>query len=421
MARNRAYDKVTAIIDQDREDLVNLAVDLGGTPSPHGKELEVGTKVVTWLNENGIEAYLQPITELSVNAIGKIPGTADGTSLIMDAHLDTGPELGPRASEAERRIHGAWVEGDLIYGLGVVNCKGQVAAIMTAARAIKKAGIKLKGDLTIAAAAFETGAPSVDEKQGINYPGEGFGTRWLIDRGITADYALIGETTEFSIVTAECGDLRLKIRMRGRAAYTPRIQRGPTLQENPNAAERMGDVIVALREWAVRYEKRDQLEFPGGLIVPKAQIHEIRGTGASTEINMDIRLVPGANPRELTREIKQLTQDLDLECEVTPYQWSRGYIAENAETLIEAVREGHRYVHGSEPPPAPAPVLSMWRDLNAFNEVGIPSICYGAARQYEPYSDFRDRAMKIADLVAATKVYAMSAISVCEVAEIGEP
>ena len=417
MTDNLSLEKVVATIDEDREDLVNLAIELGQTPSPHGKELEVGTKVVDWLNQNGIEAYLQHITEESVNVIGRIPGTSDGTSLVVNAHLDTGPELSPAASETERRINGAWVDGDTIYGLGVINCKGQVAAFMAAARAIKKAGIKLKGDLIITAAAFETGAPSVDGRQGINYPGEGFGTRWLIDRGITADYALVGETTEFSIVIAECGDLRVKIRMQGRAVYTPRIQRGSTVQENPNAAEKMGDVIIALRQWAIQYEKRDQMEIPGALIVPKAQIHEIRGTGSSTDINMDIRLVPGANPRSLVREIRQLTRDLGLECEVTPYQWSRGHIAQNAEVLIEAVRQAHRYVHGAEPPPPPPPVTSMWRDLNAFNEVGIPSICYGAARQFEPYSDSQDRAMKVADLVAATKVYALSALSMCQVSE----
>lgn len=76
---------------------------------------------------------------------------------------------------------------------------------MIAARALEKSGVKLKGDLTIAAVVFETGAASVDEFQGSRYPGEGFGSRWLVDRGITADYALIGDTSEFGIITSECG------------------------------------------------------------------------------------------------------------------------------------------------------------------------------------------------------------------------
>ena len=55
----------------------------------------------------------------------------------------------------------------------------------------------------------------------------------------------------------------------------------------------------------------------------------------------------------------------------------------------------------------------MWRDLNVFNEVGIPSVCYGPPRQREPLSGAGNRAMKIADLIAATKVYALTALKVC--------
>ena len=55
----------------------------------------------------------------------------------------------------------------------------------------------------------------------------------------------------------------------------------------------------------------------------------------------------------------------------------------------------------------------MWRDLNIFNEVGIPSVCYGPGRQKELYSGWQDRAMKISDLVEATKVYALTIMSLC--------
>jgi hypothetical protein len=55
----------------------------------------------------------------------------------------------------------------------------------------------------------------------------------------------------------------------------------------------------------------------------------------------------------------------------------------------------------------------MWRDLNVFNEVGIPSVCYGPPRQREPLSGAQNRAMKISDLVQATKVYALTALLVC--------
>jgi hypothetical protein len=55
----------------------------------------------------------------------------------------------------------------------------------------------------------------------------------------------------------------------------------------------------------------------------------------------------------------------------------------------------------------------MWRDVNMFNEVGIPSICYGPPRQRERYSDAGNRAMRVDDLVAATQVYALAALALC--------
>ena len=102
---------------------------------------------------------------------------------------------------SEFSMRGAWVEGELLFGKGVINDKAQLCAGMVAARAIKRSGIRLKGDLMITGVDFETGEPSVNERQGINFPGEGFGTKWLIDRGVVADYALVGETSEFAIVT----------------------------------------------------------------------------------------------------------------------------------------------------------------------------------------------------------------------------
>jgi acetylornithine deacetylase/succinyl-diaminopimelate desuccinylase-like protein len=267
--------------------------------------------------------------------------------------------------------------------------------------------------------AFETGAASVDEFEGIKYPGEGFGSKWLVDRGVTADYALIGETSEFGIVTSECGYVQLKIRIKGRNVYTPRLERGSLWQENPNAFAKAAHVVLALEDWAIKYEQRECLETSGGVIIPKSQIISMRGgrwgdvDSSSCSIYLDVWLAPGANPRAIKKEIEDLIRKLKVECEITVYQWGRGYIAKNAGPMINAIKVAHRYVLGSEPVIPPSPVLSMWRDMNVFNEVGIPSVCYGAARQKEPFTDSQNRAMKISDLVAATKVYALVAISLC--------
>ena len=281
MEKNQIYEDVINRIEQDHQDLVNLCLDLGNTPSPHGKERTIGEKVLGWLQANGITGSLQFITDESVNVVARMAGSGDGPSLILNAHLDTGPELAADASEAAKKIEGAWLERDLIFGKGVINDKAQLCAFMVAASAIKKTGVQLKGDLTLAGVAFETGTPSVDEFQGVNFPGEGFGTKWLVDRGVTADYALVGETSGFGIVQAECGAAWFKIRIYGRELYTPRLERGSSLKEHPNCFLKTSYVVQALEQWAVDYEGREKYEFAGGTIIPKAQIIHMRAPGDS--------------------------------------------------------------------------------------------------------------------------------------------
>ena len=58
----------------------------------------------------------------------------------------------------------------------------------------------------------------------------------------------------------------------------------------------------------------------------------------------------------------------------------------------------------------------MWRDLNVFNEVGIPSVCYGPAQAKKAFGGrCPEPQMKIDDLVQATKVYVLSAMILCGV------
>ena len=401
------------IIDGDREDLVRLCLDLGGMPSPHAQERALGEAVVAWLKENGIEAFLQRITDESVNAVGVIRGSGGGSSLILNAHMDTGPELPADASEEDVRMEGAWVDGDLMFGKGLINDKAQLCAFMIAARALGKAGVVLRGDLYVTGVAFETGEPSVDDTQGVNFPGEGFGAKWLIDRGVTADYCLVGETSGFGIITGECGAVWLKIRCKGRELYTPRLERGESLRTHPNPYIKMAHAVIALEQWAIEYEQKARFEFPGGTMIPKAQVTGVRGGSGYCDIHYDVRIVPKTDPQTIKREIEAVMATLDFDSEVSVYQYSRGHVARNADMLVDSIDQAHRDVMGAEPPAPPSAEISMWRDMNVFNEVGIPAVCYGPPRQREDISQARNRAMKIDDLVSATKVYALTILSVC--------
>jgi acetylornithine deacetylase/succinyl-diaminopimelate desuccinylase-like protein len=207
--------------------------------------------------------------------------------------------------------------------------------------------------------------------------------------------------------------------VKGREVYTPRLERGSSIQENPNVFAKAAYIIQTVEKWAIEYEKRETLKFAGGTIIPKAQIVDMRGgdrvgrPNPFCDIFLDVRILPEKNPNHVKSEIAELTRKLNIDCDVSLFQFSRGHIAKGAEPLISAIQAAHRYIFGSEPPEPPSAETSMWRDLNVFNECGIPSVCYGPPRQREPMSGAQNRAMKIADLVQATKVYALTALLVC--------
>ncbi len=254
---------------------------------------------------------------------------------------------------------------------------------------------------------------------------EGHGARWLVEHGIVADHALVGEVTDFKLSLGQAGYLRLRISVPGHLRYTPLAIRGETIAENPNPFERAARVVLALEAWAKEYERTDALDFGKGVIVPRAQIHEIAAGGLpftesedACDVFLDVRLVPGASPTDILARVRQAVARTGLDCAVSPYDYRRGYLAEGAEPLGGALGRAHRRVFGREMEHAGSAPMSTWRDANAFNEVGIPAVCYGAvARSTHLGGGLAgdDRPMAVNDLVSLAKVCALASLDVCRV------
>ncbi len=429
---------VIELIEVSRQEIVDLCLTLGNAPDYPGHEREVGDAVAAWLSEADIPVRQQRLSDDSINIIGTISGTGDraggGRSLILNAHMDTQGAAPRGGEEEERRIRGAWVEDGLLYGRGLANDKAQLVAELFAARAIVRAGIKLKEDLLVTAVAQETSAPTDDPAELEMWSGigpatsqirEGHGARWLVEHGVIADYALVAEVSDFTATVAQAGYLRLRISVPGHILYTPGLDRGKGIAANPNPFERAAHVISALEDWARRYETEGSEEFWGGAFLPRAQVYEVRGSGAAwTEprdychIFFDIRLAPGAKPAEILHGVRRQIEPLKLDCEVAGYDYRRGYIAENAEELLEALKQSHKAVAGSTLDLAPPRMISMWRDANAFNEAGIPAIGYGPPTQAAMGAGLAGttRPIAIDDVLTTAKVIALTALKICGVA-----
>lgn len=429
-------------IDGAGPDLVDLCICLGNLPDYSGEELAVGEAVVDWLKADDIEAWLQRMSLNSVNAVGLVRGSGDresgGRSLILNAHMDTQGARPAGGDAAERKLRGAWAADGYLYGRGLANDKAQLAAQLIALRAIARAGVTLKEDLFVAATGQETWAPPAGASDiaawsglgpGVSQVREGHGARWLVEHGVVADYALVSEVSDFRVTVAQAGYLRLRIAVPGNVPYTPGITRSDGAAGSPNPYERSARVVLALEDWARAFETEGRQEFWGGTLVPKAQVLEMRPAGPPwTEerdycnIFFDVRLMPGVKPAPIRNAVRAAVDATGIAAEVSAYDYKQGFIANDAEPLLEALEAAHRDVVGGKLDYASSLDMSMWRDSNAFNEAGIPAIGYGP-----PVTDSGgprgaagvQRPVAIDDVVKTAKVSALTALRICGVAEDG--
>ncbi len=413
-------DDVIARIDPN--EVVELALALGNIDSPTGSEGAAGRFVRDWLTANGFAPRTFALTEDRINVAAWIDGTGGGYSLIFNSHLDT--TLRPDAAWSARDpndplYHSAWLEGDEIFGDGVVNDKGPMAAFLVAGKAILQAGYPLKGDLIVSAVAGEISREPIEEWQGPAYLSKDLGARFMVTHGAVADFALVAEGTGFGIVGIEPGKAHFKVTVLTDTPryYTPYLPRPTGIADAPNAIVRTAAVIEAFESWAYDYQVANRYESPNGTIVPKASINAIRSgypfslTSAPQlcSFYVDTRILPGANPLDVRDQLRGILCSVGVEGTVELFLYRPGFEAVGAERLIETVRRCHDQVFDQPPTIVGEPVTSMWRDTNAFNELGIPAISYAPRST----SHAARKSFKVKDLTDASIAYARIAMDLC--------
>jgi acetylornithine deacetylase/succinyl-diaminopimelate desuccinylase-like protein len=131
---------------------------------------------------------------------------------------------------------------------------------------------------------------------------------------------------------------------------------------------------------------------------------------------LDVRSVPAQDPLVTREQISRLLSDIGLNNTVELYHFRPGYEAKNIDRLADAVRRSHRANFGGEPPDPYVETSSMWRDLNVFNELGIPALTYGPRSTSHSYK----RALTIESLYQAACVYARIAVDLCSQEKVSE-
>src|SRR5262249_10142786 len=110
--------RALAAVDQDW--IVALPSDPVRIPSLKGDETRLARGWADWVGQRGYEVALQEVSPGRLQTIARLQGTGGGKSIMFNGHLDIDPlAMGWK--------HDPWepaVEGDRLYGAGIMNMKG---------------------------------------------------------------------------------------------------------------------------------------------------------------------------------------------------------------------------------------------------------------------------------------------------------
>ena len=325
--------------------------------------------------------------------IGRLVGTGQGPTLMLNAHYDT---VGVEGMQAP---FNPIIENDRLYGRGSYDMKGSLAACIEATRAIAMSEQALAGDVLIAAVADEEYAS--------------IGTADLLvrrERGeLDFDAAIVTEPTSLALCVAHRGFTWLEIETQGLAAHGSRYHIGV------DANIRMGRVLRELEALLSDLQAR-----PGHPLLGPPSLHAAMiegGVGISTyspscKLQIERRTVPPESQKTIENEIVNLLdslQDDDPNFEAT---WKTSFHRDPFETLPDApiarcVSTAAAGVLGKQPD-----VIgdSAWMDSALTSEAGVDTVVIG------PHGQGAHAAVEWVDItscVQLAEILAHAAIDFC--------
>jgi acetylornithine deacetylase len=402
----------------NEERLVDWASRAIGTPSFTGSEQAMGELIAETLDGMGLQVQWQQVEEGRPNVLGTWAGTGGGPTLMFNGHMDTsysGRE--PWLKDVRGFQPSAFVKDGRLFGLGISNMKGALACYVEAVRALQDGGVRLRGDVQIAAVCGEIEKTQWGDAQGAEYRGYAAGSRYLVSHGGVADMCILGEPTEGRLVLGHYGSLWLRISTQGNFIHTA-FSEG---KRDRNSILRMREVLDAVLEWIPTWENDPENGYRGAKAI--VNVGAVSGgfgwrvsrTPHRTDLFLDVR-VPPTKPMatartqvlEMVRGLSERFPDYGVEGEV--YVTAPGAEIEEDHPLVSAVSAAHAEVFGA----APARDVTRWfSDASALTRAGIATLNYGTSTGLLDTTDGEN--LDIEGLVKTARVYALAAQEVCGV------
>ena len=374
------------------------------------REEGIALLVAEKLKAMGFAVELQARRAGRPNVLGVLAGNESAPSLILNDHLDTYP-AGDWSAWTMTGGHPfrPTRHGNRLYARGTSDTRGNLACTLLAARAIREAGIRLRGTLKCVYTVDE-------EKHGPD------GAIYLLDqRGLTADYTIVCEPTGWTaldgswgmgVAIANSGNCLVEIETFGTKTHLWRPDTGV------NAISKMARLLCALETMSFRHAPA---KFAGGT-PPMITVNRISG-GLAREMQFTpdhcrailgvVGLVPGMTQQAVLADIQAVIEnearaDKDLKAAARPYPGTLfvdGTLEQDeSENPTDAVSRAYARILGKEPK---LYRKNAYNDTIRFAERGQAAITFGPGEDgWPPINEY----IHIDKAVAATKVLALTVL-----------
>ena len=260
------------------ERAVAFAQDLIRIPSLPGQERQVAERVVDEYRALGFQDVR---TDESGNAVGVVPGSGDGPTVMLSCHLDIVAAGDP--AEWEVPPFEGRVRDGVLHGRGAMDIKGPLALQTHAAAAL--AG-RLAGDVIV--------AHTVLEERG------GLGMKHLLESGaVRPDAVIIGESTHGDIAIGHRGRAELEIVLRGVAGHASAPERAR------NALDLLPAALAAVQDVNAS-EGEDPVLGRGTAVATGVGVRPESPNVIPDEVvvTIDWRILPGVTREDLVRRVE---------------------------------------------------------------------------------------------------------------------
>lgn len=386
------------------EQVVQRCADLVAAPSvnPPGDTRQMAELVARELRAAGVPARLVRDIDSMPSVMSEIDSGRPGRHLVLVVHLDTMPP-GDESLwtvpvwELTRR------EGRL-YGLGMGNMKGAVAAMVGAVELLRRTRELWCGRITFLAVSDE-----------VVFGEHGAALLLRTHPDLAGDAVICGEGPGFRrLAVAEKGVLWLRVSATAAAGHSSAIRRGTSATSRLSralvAVDQMNGQRVALppelaSHWAeltlvAGAERELELSVNVGTLTGGTFVGQI-ATHASAEL--DLRLPPGLGADEAEGLVRAQLAGID-QVEITRIKgWDPNW-TDPAADISRSWSRAARELRGEDPTLAvrlPASDASRWRQR------GVASLCYGPQPGWSAGVDDYAEEAEVLDCVG---LYALAAL-----------